>query len=488
MDTNNQIQLKVILVILLLINTCFTVTYAQDEDLDILNKWIIWNNPGYMLHNHLNRKAIELLDLRDKEISKLRTRTDWLKRQRKVKDILMKIVGPFPEKTPLNARVTGTVRKDGYRIEKIIYESMPNFFVTGCLFIPDGIKGKRPAILKLIGHTPISFRVAGWYQNVIQNLVKKGFIVFAIDPIGQGERIQYYDPEKKRSKVGYSALEHNYCSDQCFLSGTSSAKYFTWDGIRAIDYLLTRKEVDSERIGVTGLSGGGTITSYMCAFDERIKAGIPCNWSSASRRLIESCGTHDSEANIYHGLLNGITFADLLEQRAPKPTLMVFTTRDYLNIQGAREAYNEIKKAYNAFGKKENLEMSEDDDVHAYTKKNNEAIYAFFQKHLNFPGDPTELKADTLTPAELNITPTGQLSTYIGGENVSTLNKKDSEKLIENLENSRKNIQEHLNKVRIKAKELSGYSSPLFKSDPVFCGRYQRDGYCIEMYVLQTDA
>ncbi|MFC1558322.1 alpha/beta hydrolase family protein, partial [candidate division KSB1 bacterium] len=435
----------------------------------------------------LNKQAFDYLDLRDEEISKLKTKTDWMKRQQKVKDILMKIVGPFPEKTPLNARVTGVVKKDEYRIEKIIYESIPNFYVTGCLFIPDGIKGKRPAILKLIGHTPISFRVKGWYQEVIKNLVKKGFIVFAIDPIGQGERVQYYNPHTKKSVIGYSVIEHNYFGYQCFLSGTSSAKYFIWDGIRAIDYLLTREEVDSERIGVTGLSGGGAISSYICAFDERIRAAAPMNWHAASRRLIESSGASDADGNFYNQIVNGITFEDLLELRAPKPTLMVFTTRDYLNIQGAREAYKEIKRAYKAFGMEENLQLSEDDDVHAFTRKNNEATYAFFQKYLNLPGDPTELELEALTPEELNITPTGQVSTYLGGENVSTLNIKDSEKLVKKIEKSRKNIDEHLGNIKVRAKEISGYATPLCNSEPVFCGRYQREGYNIEMYVIEGE-
>ena len=479
-------RLSIVLLPLLFILLQVNFVFGQEEDLNVLNDWIEWSDADYMLLHHLNKQAFDYYDLRDREISKLRTKTDWLKRQEKVKEILMKIVGPFPEKTPLNPKITGVVKKDGYRIEKIIYESMPDFYVTGCLFIPDGIVGKRPVILELIGHSPASFR-REHYQNVIYNFVRKGFIVFTIDPIGQGERIQYYDPEKKGSVIGYSVIEHNYFGYQCFLSGFSSAKYFIWDGIRGIDYLLTRKEVDPERIGVTGISGGGTVTSYMCAFDERIKAAAPLNWATANRRLLESNGAQDADADFYHGISSGITFADLLELRAPKPTLMVFTTRDYLSIQGARDAYREIMRAYKSFGREENLEMSEDDYKHGFTRKNNEAIYAFFQKHLDLPGDPIEYEVEMLTPEELNVTPTGQISTYLGGENVSTLNKKETEKLIEKLEESRKNIGEHLDKVKVKAKELSGYAVPYCEGEPVFRGRYGRDGYSIEKYALSGE-
>ncbi|MFC1558447.1 alpha/beta hydrolase family protein [candidate division KSB1 bacterium] len=416
----------------------------------------------------------------------MKTKTDWLKRQQKVREILMNTVGPFPEKTPLNPKVTGVLKKDGYRVEKIVFESMSEFYVTGCLFIPDGIKGKRPAILKFMGHNQYSYK-EDLYQTVILNLVKKGFIVFAIDPLGQGEHVQYYDPELKFSAVGYSVIEHSYFGAQCFLSGSSCAKYFIWDGIRAIDYLISRNEVDDKRIGVTGLSGGGTISSYMCAFDDRIKAAVPMNWPNASRRLIESSGIADAESNIYHQFLNGITYADLLELRAPKPTLMVFTTRDYLNIQGAREAYIETKKAYKAFGKEVNLQFSEDDYKHWFTRKNSEAAYAFFQKHLDLPGDPTEEKVEMLTHEELTVTPTGQALTSYGGDAIFDVNKRETEELMKNLAMSRKNIEQHIDKVKIKAMEISGYSVPLSNTSPVFCGRYQRDEYNVEMYVLQGE-
>ncbi len=460
--------------------------FAQKENLDVFNRWIEWSDGRNMLVHHLNKLAFGYLDLRDEEISRLRTKDDWIKRQNKVKEILMEIVGPFPEKTPLNSKITGIVRKDGYRIEKIIYESMPNFYVTGCLFIPDGIIEKRPAILNVIGHTDIAFRGKS-YQILIHNLVKKGFIVFAIDPVGQGERLQYYDPEKKASTVGGATSEHSYVGNQCFISGVSLGRYFTWDGIRGIDYLLTRSEVDPERIGVTGLSGGGTQTSYISAFDERVKAAAPACYITGFRRLLESIGPQDAEQNFYHGVSSGITHADLLEVRAPKPTLMVTTTRDFFSIQGARETYREVMEAFKAFGEEENLDMVEDDSGHGYTQKNREAIYVFFQKHLDFPGNPADEEIEILEPEELNVTATGQVSTSLGGETVFSINKKETQKLIEKLEDSRRNIEQHLGKVQIKAKELSGYVTPTGEDEPIFRGRYRRDGYSVEMYALQGE-
>jgi len=458
------------------------------ENLNVFDQWIKWNNPGSLLINHLTKQAFDYYAIRDQEISKLKTKNDWIARQQLVRDKLKEILGSFPEKSPLNPKVMGVLKKDGYKVEKIVYESMPGFYVTGCLFMPDKIKKNAPAVLNLIGHEQESFR-AELDQVIILNLVKKGIIVFTIDPLGQGEHVQYFDPEVKFSSIGYSVVEHCYFGNQCFLSGSSSARYFIWDGIRAIDYLITRKEVDAQRIGVTGFSGGGTVTSYLGALDDRVKVAIPSSWSTASRRQLETKGAQDSEAEFFHGLAKGITFEDLIEVRAPKPTMLTFTSRDeYLSLQGAREAYAETSRAYELFDKKENLELVEDDSKHWLTPKIRLAIFTFFMKHFNLAGDPSEQDVELLTAEELKITPTGQIATSLGGKMVFDINKQETEKLIERLETSRKDVENHLNNVPSKAKSISGYISPGSKTEePFINGRYQREGYTVGKYALKGE-
>ncbi|HDY87042.1 MAG TPA: xylan esterase, partial [bacterium] len=481
---NNKLSIILVFVLFLFIGN--SIVIAQQENLNVLDRWIEWSDSENMLIHHLNKQAFGYLDLRDREIAELKTKVDWLKRQRKVKEILMDIVGPFPEKTPLNPRVTGVVRKNGFRIEKIIYESMPNLYVTAGLFIPDGITGKRPVIIQVSGHGFQAFRSRN-NQKMIYNLVNKGFIVFAIDPLGQGERIQYWDDEKKGSMMGSSPTsEHSYFGNQMFMSGVSPGKYFIWDGIRGIDYLLTRSEVDSKRIGIFGCSGGGTQVTYISAFDDRIKAAVPGCFITGFRRLMESIGAQDAEQNFYHGVSNGITHADFLELRAPKPLLISSTTRDFFSIQGAMETFKEVKRAYKAFGKEENIGHVTDDAGHGF-HGTAEEIYAFFQKALELPGSPVGKDYEILKSEELNITTTGQLSTLLGGETAFSINKKETQKLINKIEESRKSINVHLDKVKMKAKELSGYASPSEKVKSVFRGRYQRDGYSVEMYVLQGE-
>ena len=251
----DKLIIKLFFILFLIININFVTAQDQEENLNVLDRWVEWSNAGNLLDLHLYRQACNYLDMREAEIECLKTKSDWQKRQYYVKKLFMEIVGPFHERTPLNPQITGIIKKNDYTIEKIIFESMPNYHVTGCLFIPDDIIEKRPAILFVSGHSRMAFRRDA-YQQVIHNLVKKGFIVFAIDPMGQGERMQYTDEEKKKNGLyGKSPThEHSYANNQCLLSGSSVARYWIWDGMRAIDYLISRKEVDADRIGVTGLS------------------------------------------------------------------------------------------------------------------------------------------------------------------------------------------------------------------------------------------
>jgi len=453
------------------------------EDLRVLHRWIEWSDGGAMLLKHLNSEAFRYLDQRDRAIARLQGAEDWKGRQRQAYETLLDIVGPFPERTALNARVTGVVTKQDYRVEKIVFESMPDYYVTAALFIPNHLTEKCPAILDVIGHSTASFR-RDIYQAVILNLVKKGFIVLAMDPYGQGERIDYFDAEKGASTVGGSTAIHSYIGNQMFLTGVSPGRYFAWDGIRAIDYLLTRDEVDPERIGVTGLSGGGTQTSYISIFDDRVKAAAPSCYITGFRRLLESIGPQDAEQNFYHAVARGLTHADFLEVRAPRPTLIVATTRDFFSIQGARETYAEANKAYAALGHEDHLLLSEDDYEHGFTARNRQATYAFFQRFLDLPGDATDEPVEPLSAEELNVTPTGQLATSFKGRTLFDVHKVTVDRLWADLQASRLQTNRHLQQVQRDAKKLSGFKPVERVGDVVFRGRYQRQGYTVERLAL----
>ncbi len=470
------------LLISLILIGFFKSLHAQD-DVNLFNYWKYYSDAENSLYKYFGSIAFEQLDKREVEIAKLKTEDDWQKRQTLVRDKLMNIIGSFPEKTPLNAQITGVIQRDDYRVEKIIYESMPGYYVTAALFVPDNITDKAPAILNAIGHSTQSFR-RDIYQHLIINLVKKGFIVFAYDQIGQGERLQYYDDGLGKSKFS-STIEHSYPGAQCFISGYSPARYFIWDGIRAIDYLLSRPEVDPERIGMTGLSGGGTSTTFISAIDDRILAAAPSCFVTNYKYLFKSFGPQDAEQNIFHLIEEGLDHPDFIELRAPKPTLIVGTTRDFFSIQGVRETYGESKIAYRAFGKEDNLQKSEGNYVHGFVKNNNEATYAFFQKHLNNPGDSTDEDVATISEKELQVTKTGQMTTSFNAETIYSVNKKNVEKQIASLQLKRLNADKHLLGLAESIIKFSGFSFPKEFGNEIFSGRFVNEDYILEKYIIR---
>ena len=477
--------LKIVMTVSLALATGGEGTRAQEE-LDVLGRWHQYSDASNALYHHLTDQAYELLKQRADRIASIESPDQWQQQQEMIRETLMDIVGPFPEKTPLNAMVTRTIEKEGYRLEHIIYESQPAFYVTSTMYIPEGLRGKAPAVIYCSGHSAPGYRNPV-YQHVIINLVKKGFIVFAFDPVGQGERIQYFDPETGESKVGVPTKEHSYPGAQAFITGSSQARYMIWDGIRAVDYLLSRGEVDPSRIGITGRSGGGTQSSYIAAFDERIKATAPECFMTNLTRLFQSIGPQDAEQNLFYGIRSGIDHPDLLLARAPKPALMITTTRDFFSIQGARETAQEVAEIYRICGKAGNFSMVEDDFKHGSTELNREAMYAFFQKHLDNPGDPADREVESPSDEDLQVTPTGQVATSFEGETVFSLNRLEAEKLITKLESARKASGDHLKEALQSAKDLSGFIEPTGINEPVFTGGIQKETYRIEKYFVQGE-
>ncbi|MDF7820681.1 acetylxylan esterase [Runella sp. MFBS21] len=451
-----------------------TVSQAQDE-LAVLPYWKYYGAQPMALYHHLCDQAFAQLNQRKKAVQALKNPQDWQKRQAFVRQKLQEAVGAFPEKTPLNPVITGKIERNGITVEKFYFESMPNYFVTAALFLPARERKNLPAIVFCSGHGATAFRTSV-YQQMILNYVQKGFAVLAFDPIGQGERIQYAKTnEPKRFGNLKPTLEHSYPGAQSFVAGISPAMYFIWDGIRAVDYLLTRPEIDAKRIGITGRSGGGTQSAYIAAMDSRIAVAAPECYLTTYDKLLKSNGPQDAEQILAGMLAKGLDLGDLVEVRAPRPTLMVTTTRDMFSIDGARELYDEAKKSFKAFGAEVNLDKVEDDAPHASTPKNREATYAFFQKHLQNPGSHIDEKIVPFTEEELKITPTGNVYTSLKGETLFTLTQKrvnDSKPKI-----NPKNLSQQLIL-------LTGYTAPMLE-EVVFSGKFPKEGYDLEKYLVK---
>ena len=258
-----------------------------------------------------------------------------------------------------------------------------------------------------------------------------------------------------------------------------------WDGIRSVDYLLTRKEIDPERIGITGRSGGGTQSAYIAAFDERINVVAPECYITSFEYLLKSMGPQDAEQNFFHGLKEGIDLGDLLEVRAPKPALMITTTRDIFSIQGARETFDEVRRTYEAFEKSEYIQMVEDDAGHQSTRKNREAMYAFFQEHLENPGSGEDQEVELFPIDELFVTETGQLSTSLESTFLFDLNLDLTLANLKKLEDKRKDAETFLTDVRGKARELSGFNANTIPGELVFSGRTALEDFFMEKYIIE---
>src|SRR4051812_1755295 len=227
-----------------------------------------WND----FPNYLATVVHAARERRKAALSSLKTGKDVTDRASFVTKNVWQLIGGQLEKTPLNVKQTGTIERDTYRIEKLIFESQPQFYVPAHLYVPKSGSGPFPGIISPLGHTPDG-KAYRSYQTVFQNLARKGYVVLTWDPPGQGERLQYPVPGTNRSRFGPTG-EHEQFGWPALLVGSTTTQFETWDAVRALDYLLSRPEVDKSRIGCCGHSGGGTATMYLCALEPRIHVAI----------------------------------------------------------------------------------------------------------------------------------------------------------------------------------------------------------------------
>ena len=437
--------------------------------------WMGYQNLDQAWYRHVHQLADQYLDQRAEAVRSIKTQEAMLQRIEALKKQFLASVGGLPKKTPLKPQVVGRLDRKSFTVEKLLYQSLPGYYVTACLYLPKVRQEPAPAVIYCSGHAGQAFR-SPTYQGVILNLVEKGFIVLAFDPIGQGERYQYLDADGQPNRGG-PTNEHSYAGIQAMLTGSSIARYMIHDGIRAVDYLISRPEVDAARIGITGRSGGGTQAAYIAAFDSRILAAAPENYITSFRRIWQSNGPQDAEQNFLGGMQRGLEHADLLTVRAPKPTLVLTTTRDIFSIQGARETIAEMQGVYRLFEAEDQFRWTEDDAGHQSTQSNREAMYAFFQKHLQLPGDPTDHPMELFSEEELRITETGQVVTALASKTVFEVNQEQF--LLE----QKSSIGEKA--LLSKIQETLQPTVTNAEAHAVFTGRIPRDAYSIEKYFLE---
>ncbi len=304
-----------------------------------------------MVHEYFIRRVRQVEQEGYRRRAEIRTREEAEAYVHEVREKIKQCFGSWPEKSPLNARVTKKTLRDAYTIENVIFESRPGYPVTANLYIPRKRKGPFPAVVGVCGHNDNG--KAG-NQSFAQGLARLGYVAIVYDPIGQGERVQYLTGDLK-SKIGFGVLEHLYAGNQLFLTGESLSAWSAWDGIRAVDYLLTRKEVDPRYIGVTGVSGGGTQTTWICSADERITMAAPACFVNTFRRNLENEEVADTEQCPTGALALGLDHSDFLAAMAPKPVIILSQENDFFDVRGAEESYNRLKPLYRLLGSEQNI-------------------------------------------------------------------------------------------------------------------------------------
>ncbi len=373
---------------------------------------------------YLQRLALEQLATRDAAAAKLTTRTQWDQRRAYVRETFLKMLGGLPtERTPLNLRRTATLERDNYRIDKIIFESQPGFLVTGNLYVPRVGKPPFPAVLQPTGHST-SAKNRAFYQMLSIGLVKQGFVVLTYDPLGQGERREFYDAELQDSKVGSATMEHSMAGQRALLGGESIARWMIWDAMRALDALEATPEVDRNRIGMTGCSGGGTMTTYVAALDARVKAAAPACYVTSWEQQIPATGPQDAEQQFPDQMKAGIDHVDLVALAAPTPYLICSTDQDFFPLNGAQKAFESAQSIWRLYGAEARIEWFHEPGEHGVFKAGRERIYAWMRRWLGPEriGDRAEEPAFVTEPEEvLNVTPTGQLATSFKSETASSL-------------------------------------------------------------------
>lgn len=444
-------------------------------ELDFLSTLTDYRGLRAQLGQTLRRQATARLAERRAAVRQWTPR-DAAARKDYLRDRMLRALGGLPERTPLAPRVTGILERDGFRVEKIVFESQPGFYVTANLYLPTQGRPPFPGVLFPLGHEPGGKSYPVW-QQMLTTLARKGYAALAWDPLGQGERVQLYDPDLSGSKAGASTMEHTIQGIQCLLSGDNLARYTVWDGIRALDYLVSRPEVDARRIACTGNSGGGTHTAYLSALDDRIQVAAPSCYLTSWTRLLDTIGPQDAEQCLPPWIADGLDHADFVLAFAPKPYLILSAIRDFFSIAGARETYEEAKHIYRLWNAPDRIAMAEADDGHGYSLPRRLAAYAWFARWLQEREDHApEAEAPLASFEDLQCTRTGQVATSLGGETLHSLNRARAAAL-------RRPARPDLGQVR----RLTGYAAAGGSLAARPFGELRREGYRIERLVYDSE-
>lgn len=325
------------------------------------------------------------------------TLADWDMQRQQLRRKLIAAWGGFPlEKCPLEPKVLGELKRDGYRVEKVVFQTRPGVFMTANAYIPDG-KGPFPAILQVHGHWK-GAKQDPVVQSRCIGAVKHGFFVLCVDAFGAGERGLSKNLGEYHGEMVGATL---------FPVGLALSGLQVYENMRAIDYIQSRSEVDGTKIGVTGASGGGNQTMYIGAMDERLSAVVPvCSVGNYQVYLKAAC----CMCEVVPGALGFTEEAGVLSLVAPRGLMIVSATKDGIqfSVAEAQKSIAATKPVFELYGKADNLRHAIFESPHDYNKDMREAMYGWMTLHLKGKGDGSPLpdpKIETEKPEDLRCYP-----------------------------------------------------------------------------------
>jgi len=449
---------------------------ALADDLTVLG-----GKNDLLLHDYIMKHVNSQYEARRAAVKvALESRETILQRQKRLRDDFCEMIGPLPEKTPLNAKVVGAVNCGGYRIERVIYESRPGHHVTANLYLPTKGRPPFPGVLVPCGHSD-NGKAAEVYQSVSILLAKNGLVALIFDPIGQGERLQLLDAPRNGTTT------HTLLGLGALLVGLNTGNYRLWDGIRSLDYLASRPEVDPKRLGCTGNSGGGTMTTWLMAADDRIGVAAPSCFVTSLERMLAVRPPPDGEQLWPRQGACGIEHTDFITMRAPKPTRILAAERDFFPFDGTQEAYREAADVYGVLGQLERVDLFSYDDGHGFSQPRRQAAVQWMRRW--FLDDPREIveAAHTLQQdADLQVTRTGQVvREYVDEVTIQSLNLQRARRLAASREAFWTTTDRDVCLAEVR--RLIGFRPNLAKASVTTKGMVRREGYRIEKLVIHRE-
>ena len=362
------------------------------------------------LPDYLRELAARAYEVRNREIAKLTTPAAVRARQQWVRETFWKLAGGMPRRTPLNTRTTGAFERDGYRVEKLVYESVPNFHITANLYVPSTGKPPFPGVLFQMGHTR-NGKAGDTYQRCCQGLARLGYLVLGFDPMGQGERVYYPDTSGRRSRLASPDSEHTMPGRQMLLNGDTATRMQVWDAVRSLDVLASHPLADPRRLASTGQSGGGTLTMLLAAVDDRLAAAAVCSGNTenvACAHFIPPGATDDAEQNLIGSGPPGFDRWDLLYPLAPKPLLISVSDLDFFStyspeyIRNGWEEFRKLRAVYAALGAADRLAWADTPLPHGLAYDSRMQVYNWFARWLK--GETAPVTEEPATEPEQDQT------------------------------------------------------------------------------------